>query len=96
MLYAFSDKLANTECVYAVLAYSVASQKYDVLYVGETKDLGDTLANHPRREDWLMASATHVFVHPTHTSREHRREIARPIITDFAPPFNNNKHTGAA
>ena len=95
MLYAFSDKLGNIECVFAVLAYRITSQKYDVLYVGETKNLGDTLTSHPRREDWLMASATHVFVHPTRTSREHRREIARPIITDFAPPFNN-KNTSAA
>ena len=95
MLYAFSDKLENIECVFAVLAYRAASQKYDVLYVGETKNLGDTLTKHPRREDWLMACATHVFAHPTHTSRENRREIARPIISDFAPPFNN-KHTSAA
>jgi len=94
MLYAFSDKLENTECVFAVLAYRIASQKYDILYVGETSHLGETLANHARREDWLMANATHVFVHTTHTSREHRRKIARPIITDFAPPFNN-KHASA-
>jgi len=95
MLHAFSDKLENTECVFAVLAYRIASQKYDVLYVGETKNLGETLANHPRREDWLMASATHVFVYPTNSSREHRREIARSIINDFAPPFNN-KHANVA
>jgi len=41
-----------------------------------------------------MAHATHVFVHQTNTTRECRREITRPIITDFAPPFNN-KHASA-
>lgn len=90
MLYAFSDRLKNTECVFAVLAFRVASQKYDVLYVGEAKNLGETLANHPKKDAWLMANATHVFVYPTNTTRERRREIARPIITDFKPPFNNH------
>jgi len=95
MLYAFSDKLENTECVFAVLAFRVASQKYDVLYVGETTNLSETLANHPKKDTWLMASATHVFVHPTNTTRDRRREIARPIIKDFAPPFNNNRTSAA-
>ncbi len=95
MLYAFSEKLENTECVFVVLTYRVANQKYDVLYVGETKNLGDTLASHPKKDAWLMANATHVLVHPTNTTREHRREIARPIITDFNPPFNN-KHASVA
>ncbi|MCD6282827.1 hypothetical protein J7J84_04375 [bacterium] len=95
MLYAFSDKLENTECVFAVLAYRVTSQKYDVLYVGETKNLGETLLHHPKRDIWLMANATHVYVHSTNTTREHRREIARSIINDFAPPFNN-RHASVA
>lgn len=86
MLYAFSDKLENTECVFAVLAYKVASQKYDVLYVGEAKNLSDTLANHPQKDAWLMANATHVFVYPTNTTRECRRKIARPIITGLIQP----------
>lgn len=95
MLYAFSTKFENIECVFVVLVYRIASQNYDVLYVGETKNLGETLAYHPRRAAWLMANATHVFVHPTNTTRDRRREIARPIITDFAPPFNNNRTSAA-
>ncbi len=96
MLYASSEKLENTQCVFAVLAYRVTSQKYDLLYVGETTRPGNTLARHPKKDAWLMASATHVFAHPTHTTRESRRKIARPIIAEFDPPFNNNEHTGAA
>ena len=95
MLFAFNTKFEDLECVFVLLTNRVASQRYDVLYVGETNNLGETLPSHPRRDAWLMANATHVFVYPTNTSREERRKIARPIISDFAPPFNN-KHATVA
>ena len=85
-VHAWGTSFNSVGAVYSVLK-ARADGRFDVIYIGQTDDLGRRLSSHERQLCFDRNGKTHVGAH-VESSETRRLSIERDLIDFYDPPCN--------
>lgn len=88
-----SKDFIDRAAIYAILCLNTSTNKYTVVYIGESGEVGTRLSNHNKKYCWRNHCATslHVAIFYTPTNRysmEDRLRIESELIDQYDPDCN--------
>lgn len=79
--------IPNMAGLYLLTRYNFSTQRYDVLYVGQSKTLLDRLSSHEQWPAAVRLGMTHVLITFV-PSQADRDKLERILIQDLTPQLN--------
>lgn len=86
-IYRLDDEFTSFPANY-IFAKRVRQHEWEAVYIGQTEDLGDRLANHERRECAIRNGATSIHAHETGGGESVRKREEQDLIDRYDPHCN--------
>lgn len=80
------DDLRKASGVYVILGRSSNAVNWNVVDVGESKDVHDRVSNHDRADDWKRQGHVTLHAAPIYANEAQRMQIEQDLRQQYNPP----------
>lgn len=83
--------IADGEGIYCV--YAPTSAMSNLIYIGQSDQIGERVNDHPKRQDWIIAAAGHpLYFSAAFTTPDIDRLLAEAAMINHYKPICNSTH----